>query len=385
MWLWASAALLTFMGCAWYWLRESDLKDSPTHLHSDYFRGLNYLINEQPDKAVDVFIRLLEVDSDTVEMHLAIGNLFRQRGEVDRAIRIHQNLIARPNLSHAHHLEALATLGEDYFRAGVLDRAEKLFQQLVSKDACHEGALQFLLIIYQREKEWLKAVEIAKQLVSLGNESMETVIAQFYCELAEQAHEPGKGFNKEVKNYLKRAEQADKHCARASMIKGACAFEEANYELALFHFRSVEFKDAIYLSEVIQSIVQCYEKLQDNKGLETFLTLCLEKFPSDAVVFAISHYLQQTKDSIVAIDFLTEQIKHTPSLRGLTHLIDLYIGNSSGDTQEKLFILQGLITTYTKNKPLYQCAQCGFSAQFFTWSCPGCHKWVTIKPIQGLR
>src|SRR6187455_821489 len=135
-----------------------------SRLSNTYFRGLNYLLNEQQDKAIEVFLKLAEINRDTVETHLALGNLFRRRGEVDRAIRVHQHLIARPNLSQEEKTVALLELGEDYMRAGLLDRAETLFTDLVAMDAQVPSALRHLIGIYQHEKDWGKAIDHARRL-----------------------------------------------------------------------------------------------------------------------------------------------------------------------------------------------------------------------------
>jgi len=384
-----STALLasTLGGAGWYWFSRNKNKNKKTiyfdkvqtKLHHDYFRGLNYLINEQPDKAVDVFIHLLEVDSDTVEMHLALGNLFRQRGEVDRAIRIHQNLIARPQLGKSHRLQAIAALGEDYLRAGVLDRAEKLFLELVKLGDKTNQGLRFLLVIYQREKEWLRAIEVAKKLSPKDDLATQTMIAHFYCELVLQVQVSGD--SKASAYYLKQAVQADKRCVRVSMLKGQLAQAAGDYHLAIKYYQHVKKQNTDYVSEVISPIVVCYEKLGDDAALKQFLMRSLDEFPNDNVVFAISHYLQRTENSKVAIAFLTEQIKHTPSLRGLKHLVKLYVSNSDGDTQSKLTILENLISSYVDGAPFYQCCQCGFSGQLLNWQCPSCHRWETVKPL----
>lgn len=387
MWMLPAAIVVSIFGSlGWHWFRHfnNHSQDSDTgssKLRHDYFRGLNYLINEQPDKAVDVFIHLLEVDTDTVEMHLALGNLFRQRGEVDRAIRIHQNLIARPQLKKSHRLQALSALGEDYLRAGVLDRAEKIFLELVSLGDDNHRGLHFLLDIYQREKEWLKAIEIAKKLTLERRNETKMMIAQFYCELALQMK--AKGHLIEAKDFLKRAERADQYCVRASLLQGNIAQQAHDYSLAIHCYLRVTKHNTAFISEVVNPVVQCYEALRDDDSLKTFLMRALDAYPSDHVIFAISKFLQRTEGSKVAISFLTEQIKLTSSLRGLTHLVDLYVLNSEGETKEKLKILGKLIRSHVEDMPLYQCGQCGFSSRSLSWLCPGCHRWVTVKPLHG--
>ena len=191
----------------WYAAKRSI--DANTHKDNDgftrpYLVGLNYLLNEQPDKAVDVFIKMLEVDSEMVETHLALGTLFRRRGEADRAIRIHQNLIARPNLSKELRLQALLALGEDYLKAGVLDRAERVlleFTEIASGEIAIIG-LRHLLDIYQQEKRWDLAINIANKLLTHG-EPYQRNIAHYYCELALQAKAQSQ--LEQTQRYLKRA------------------------------------------------------------------------------------------------------------------------------------------------------------------------------------
>ncbi|NNF96569.1 MAG: tetratricopeptide repeat protein, partial [Halobacteria archaeon] len=181
--------LLPIAALSGWWLgRRSKARrqeESSLELPSSYLRGLNYLLNEQQDKAIDLFIQLLDVDNDTVETHLALGSLFRRRGEVDRAIRIHQNLIARPTLSKEQRMQALFELGQDYMRAGLLDRAETLLGELIGNEPHTVAALQHLLDIYQQEKDWDKAIQIAQRLESRTGQSKRNLIAQYYCEKAD--------------------------------------------------------------------------------------------------------------------------------------------------------------------------------------------------------
>ena len=169
-------------GASWWAARRGIARVSGAQvdrLRSTYFRGLNYLLNEQPDKAIEVFLQIAEVDSNTIETHLALGNLFRRRGEVDRAIRVHQNLVARPTLNAEQKTSALLELGEDYMRAGLLDRAETLFTDLVGIDARAPSALRHLISIYQQERDWHKAIDHARRLEQATGESQGRMIAQY--------------------------------------------------------------------------------------------------------------------------------------------------------------------------------------------------------------
>lgn len=356
---------------------------SPQQLRHDYFRGLNYLINEQPDKAVDVFIKLLEVDSDTVETHLALGNLFRRRGEVDRAIRIHQNLIARPQLDKTHRVQALSALGQDYLSAGVLDRAERLFLELMRLGEENQQSLQFLLNIYQQEKDWKKAIEIARKLEGISKKTMSATIAQYYCELAKQVLE--KSWVTEALQHLKRAQAIDHRCVRASLMRGQIAMEAGEYQEAIRCYKFVRHQDPEYVSDMIEPLSFCFRELKDEHSFVEFLRSCLVDNPRITIVLAISEYLQNNASDKDAIEFVADQIQRRPSLRGLSHLVGVYIKNSRGDTRDKLRILKKFIDMLLSAKPVYRCERCGFSAKTLLWLCPGCHHWSTVKPIQGLE
>ena len=371
--------------CGWFLGRRLLDRQSPKLTHKirrDYFKGLNYLINEQPDKAVDVFIKLLEVDSDTVETHLALGTLFRRRGEVDRAIRVHQNLIARPQLGKQHRLHALSELGQDYLRAGVLDRAERLFLELVEMGEENQSSLRFLLSIYQQEKDWSKAIEIAQKLQALG-ESMHPIIAQYYCELAEQMID--KDRTHQALTYLKRAQAIDHACVRASLIRARIESRGENYKESIRSYKRVVAQDPDYISEIVSPLEKCYQKLNEEEKFVSYLEECLLKHPRISLVLAISDYLQRQQGQKVAIEFIAKQIQQQPSLRGLSHLVKLYLLNSAGDAQEKLLILQNFMHKLLTDKPMYRCEHCGFSGRTLYWLCPSCHHWSTVKPIQGLE
>lgn len=232
--------------------RPQEIKLSP-----EYFKGLNYLLNEQPDKAIDVFIRLLEVNSETVETHLALANLFRRRGETDRAIRIHQNLIARPTLNSQQRIQALVELGLDYMHAGVLDRAEQLFLELLQQSSPPEQAINQLLRIYQQEKQWDKAIEMAKRLGPKKNTDIGILIAQFYCEQAEQQLETNPA---SINALLKQAHSYDHNCVRATLIEANLYISAGNFTKALKTLQRIERQNHHYIPEALPKLLNCYQK-----------------------------------------------------------------------------------------------------------------------------
>ena len=243
---------------------KPDVQDARQNTISPiYLKGLNYLLNEQPDKAIDVFIKLLEVDSDTIETHLALGSLFRRRGEVDRAIRIHQNLIARPSLTKEQRSQSLFELGQDYLRAGLLDRAEALFSDLIVSAPHTEVALNYLIDIYQQEKDWEKAIETARRIeVKTGNKQYMRV-AHYYCELAEQAIQ--KGDKIRAHKLVKKALNTNKNSVRASLLDGKLEIQNGNDKTAIKSLRRVEQQDISYLGEAIPLLVERSEERRVGK------------------------------------------------------------------------------------------------------------------------
>lgn len=347
----------------------------------DYLVGLNYLLNEQPDKAVDTFIKMLEVDDETVETHLALGALFRRRGEVDRAIRIHQNLIARPQLPKKQHVESLLALAQDYLKAGVLDRAERLFLDVIAADTGYKAiALTHLLDIYQQQKRWDVAIDAANKLSTAG-QMMQRHVAHYYCEQALEAHEQG-DMEEELRHYLKRALEIDPSCARANLLLGSYEFDRENFYAALEAYRQIKDQDSDFVTEAIAPLAYCYEQLGRTSELISYLQQCLQEHPQIPVVLAIANCLRRNNGSNVAAEFLAKQLRLQPSVQGLNHLIGLHLETADLNIKEHLLTLQAAIIQLLKNKPNYRCEHCGFASKVLHWHCPGCKDWACVKPVQ---
>lgn len=355
-------------------------------LRRDYFQGLSYLIKEQSDQAIDVFIKLSDVDSDTAEIHLSLGHLFRQRGEVDRAIRIHQNLLACPELDKHYHVQALFALGQDYWRAGVLDRAEQIFLELagLSEEWNEErhNSLRFLLQIYQQEKAWYKAIEIARQLSVQTGETTDALLAQFYCEIAEQ--ETAKDQAATAWEYLRQAINADPDCVRANLIAGRLACQTGEFMTAIQHYRQVKEQDNHFIPEIIAPLCQCYRELGQERELVDYLEECLAVCPNISLILTIAGYWQRFKGEASAIEFIAEQVKNNPFLHALDQLIQLYLRSTHDRPHEKLILIQSILRQLATDKPTYGCGHCGFSAPLLFWNCPSCQQWATIHPGQKI-
>ncbi len=348
-------------------------------LPTAYFEGLNFLLNEEPDKAIEIFIRVLEVNSDTVETHLALGNLFRRRGEVERAIRIHQNLIARPTLDRDQRTYALLELGHDYLKAGLLDRAENLFLELSEIRTHSEQALRLLLSIYQQEKEWERAVQISRKLARVSGKNMDDIIAQYYCEQAELAHREKKLSS--ARHFLKQALANDPICVRASMLLGDMEAEAGRYRQAIKAWQRIEDQDAHYIGEVAGRIAESFRKLNDEQGLYDYFSAALQRHAAIALVLTFADVIKGRDGAKAAEKFVVEWLRRRPNVHGLHQLLQLNLEEAKDSIRDDLLILQKIIEELRQQHQGYACQQCGFKGRRLHWLCPGCKRWNTVKPV----
>lgn len=370
----------------WYMGHRSAQQDRQKHSHQisrQYVTGLNLLLSDQSDKAVDHFIELLQVDDETIDTHLALGNLFRSRGEVDRAIRIHQNLISRSGLTIDQKNLALQQLAKDYMVAGFLDRAEKIFEQLVDEPEHRESALQQLTAIYQQTREWHKAITCAQGLVKLGRKKMKTTIAHFWCELA--MLEQAEGNDQQAMRYFKRALQEDPKCVRASIAIGKQYLAHQEYAKTIASLEQVLHQDIDFIGEVLPTLAECYHHLGQEDGLVQFLRQCINNQAGVSAELMLAQLVAHHDGVATAQELLTRQLVKNPTMKGFYRLIGYHIAEAEeGRAKASLATLQKLVGEQLKAKPHYRCRHCGFSTHSLYWHCPSCKGWGTIKPIRGL-
>lgn len=350
-------------------------------LSSTYFRGLNYLLNEQPDKAIELFLQLPEVDKDTIETQFSLGYLFRRRGEVDRAIRLHQSLVARSGLSEEQRRYAMLELGEDYMRAGLLDRAETLFSDLVQADVSVPQALRHLISIYQAERDWDKAIAHARLFEDATGEPMGVLIAQFQCELAEQARLHGDPETARAR--IADALVADPHSTRAGILEGQLELAVGNDAAAIRAFERVPRQDIDYLPEVLQPLLDAYRRGHDTARARAFLAEMVERFPGVAPVLALGRIVREEEGVDAARKFVARQVRQRPSVRGQATLIDLGMENLD-DAPATLAQIKQVSDQLLVRTPAYRCNRCGFGARAHHWQCPSCKNWGTIRPKYNL-
>lgn len=386
--------LLLMLAIAIGWLLGRRVNGQPPDeraVPSQYYKGLNYLLNDHPDGALDSFIEALEVNSETLETHIAVGNLMRRKGEVDRAIRIHQNLLARPSLPPEHLHQAHLELARDFIAAGLLDRAERLLEELLNEaPELRSITMRHLLEIYQDEREWQQAIDTAKQIqpkkyLLKPNVTDDPVIAialsHYSCEQACESLKRNDYLSARMQ--LRQALSYDKNCVRASLMLGELELDAGHFHQAIKALKKIRFQDPLFIPESVELLKRCYQQLADRQGFHQYLLECLAEQPSVSVVLSLAEDIKLYEGDVAAANFIGEELKKRPSLRGLEKLIELHLSTSTGASRENLSIIQLLISQLMVSKPQYRCQSCGFSGRQLHWLCPGCKQWGQIKSIRG--
>lgn len=376
---WMLLVFPLFFGMGWLAARV-DIKELLTEsntLPRSYFQGLNFLLNEQQDQAIEAFIEVVKVDPQTVELHFALGSLFRRRGEVDRAIRMHLNLVERGDLEVEKQQQALFELAQDYLKAGILDRAEAAFHQLHGS-TYEKEALEFLLEIYQKEKDWLKAIDIAQQLTSLTGESRGNLAAFFFCELA--TSELTKKQTEAAVVHLEQALNANPKGVRANMMLGDIEFAAGHVLEAISIWKQVEQQDAQYLPLVADRLLQAHIQLGSEATGISLLQGYLEKYPSLDLMNVLFAALVQRGGAEAAYQMVRNELKRNPTLLGLDKLLEAQLMEVTNERRADLELVKNLIYKRTRTLAMYRCQHCGFKARQFYWHCPACHQWESYSP-----
>jgi lipopolysaccharide biosynthesis regulator YciM len=376
---WWLLVLPLFFALGWFAARI-DIKQlllESRALPLSYFKGLNFLLNEQPDKAIEAFIEVVKVDPQTIELHFALGGLFRRRGEVERAIRMHQNLVERPDLASGQKLAALFELAQDYFKAGLLDRAEELFLKLETTSYA-EQALRFLLEIYEQEKDWHKAIGIAGKLETVTGRSHQKEIANFYCELAlnELMHTRPEA----ARPHLAQALAHHRQCVRANMLLGDLEVAAKRPEVAIEAWKRIESQNPQYLALVAERLFNAYK--QRDKLVEgvNLLRGYLAKYPSLDLLNVVFQGTLETQGTEPAYKLARDELRRMPTLLGLDKLLEAHMMEAPLDRRRDLELVKELVNQHTRSLAMYKCDNCGFRARQYYWHCPACAAWETYSP-----
>lgn len=353
----------------------------PPPVNADYLRGLNLVLNQQTDEALELFVRMAKVNDETLETHFALGHLFRRRGEIDRAIRVHQNLLARPNLNEAQRHQALFSLAKDYLSAGLFDRAEKLFADLRGSSTLAEEALASLVDIYERESDWHKAIEAHRALEMLTGEKS-TEVAHYYCELAEKARLNGD--LDAARQYLKNSVRSETGAFRGKLIRAAIAQEDRDHAQAIRLYEQVLETDSRLMADILPELVTCYRDAGRERELESRLRGLMTDGPGmrEAIAYAV------IRNGLVEPPVLTECVEQfIESHEILAQLVNAeqYSVLPGSERAAAMKRVVDALRRIAQSGVRYRCTICGYGSQRLVWHCPSCKAWESLRPVQALQ
>jgi lipopolysaccharide biosynthesis regulator YciM len=346
-------------------------------LPNSYFRGLNFLLNEQPDKAIEAFLEVVKLEPETIDLHFALGGLFRRRGEIDRAIRMHENLLEREGLAEDQRLRALSELGQDYLKAGLLDRAEQVFGKLLETSQ-HGLARTYLLEIYVQEKDWQKAIDAARLLEKDTSKPLNADIAHFHCELALQ--EAAKGNPDTAAAHLQQALASNRQSVRANLMAGDLDAAAGRHEAAIADWRLVETQSAAHIALVVERVLGSYRQLGRMAEGVQWLRALHARQPSQDVFNTLYLAVSETEGAAAACQLAREELRRNPSLRTLDRLLEAQLIDADSSERELLQVEKSLVAGHSQRMMRYQCGSCGFKARQFFWRCPACGRWDSFDP-----
>ena len=385
--------LLAAIAIGWLLGRKStkkkvDCSDQQQALARSYAQGLNYLLNERHDDAIDKFIDALEVSSATIDTHLALGNLLRKRGEHDQAIRVHQNLLARPSLARQSQQKAQLELARDYIAAGWLDRAERLLQELVETSSeLRDTSLEHLVEVYRDEREWAKAIHAVNLLHGRRFKRLSAewapVQAHFCCELADDAISAKDYLS--ARKHIDAALGYDRNSVRANLLWGRLEYLLNRPREAIKVLQRIPKHSPDYIPEMLDLLMTCYIAVDDEAGLDRYLESLLREHPSNSVLIALTERIHSEQSEAAAATFMGKQLALRPSLRGLGHFLELHIDSTQGRARENLSLLKTLIDQLIATRPHYRCSNCGFAGNQLHWLCPSCKHWDSVRSVKGVE
>ncbi len=368
-----------FFGMGWLAARIDikELLSESNALPQSYFQGLNFLLNEQQDKAIEAFIEVVKIDPQTVELHFALGSLFRRRGEVDRALRMHHNLVDRADLDDDKRQQAIFELAQDYLKAGILDRAESLFREL-ENTAYAKQALEFLLELFQKEHDWPKAIAVSQRLAALSGQPDSRQAAFFYCELASE--EMARGNLNEAREHLQQALRDSPKAVRATMMLGDMLAEEGKYQDAIDTWKGIEAQDAQYLQLVAERLLNAYRSMDREMDGIALLREYLNKYHSLDLMNVVFNGVLKNEGPAAAYQLVRDELGSNPTLLGLDKLLEARLLEMPDSRRADIELVKDLVHKRTRNLATYHCAQCGFKARQFYWHCPACQAWDSYSP-----
>lgn len=376
--------LLLPLGFALGWALSRGYPHQGRAITPEKLGGLvTHLVSDNPDESLAALTEAAELDTSTAELHLTLGNLFRKRGEVDRALHIHEGLLARPGLPPELRNQTRFELAQDYHKAGLMDRAEELALALAGEGQYTVQALELARTIYEQERDWKKAIEVSRRIEAAKGESKRTLIAQYWCELADEARAARD--EAEALRLAGQAADVDKDCIRAQLQLGTLQEAAGNAVVAVKHYRLAFEQDPRFLPEVLEPLRRCSEKTGDADGYLLFLQDAKEMSPSSLPILAEAHLMRQ--EGLDVVDHLAQGLETRPGRAVLAEFLEILEhqpGVVAAGLDKPAASLRSAIRKLMDTTPRYRCGHCGFSPRQLFWQCPSCKQWATTTPIDDV-
>jgi len=375
---WWLLALPLFFTLGWIAARVDikQLLSESTTLPAAYFKGLNFLISDQHDKAIEAFTEAVEANADSLELHFALGSLFRRRGEVDRAIHLHLSLLDRKELPEPQKLAVMAELAQDYLKAGLFDRAEELFKSL-DDTRYKQPALRALLEIYTREREWERAIKTTIELERISGVPFRKEVAQFYCEMAVKSI-----FNNDnhtARYELEKALDSNKNCVRANIMLGEMEAVNGTHKIAISIWKRIELQDPEFLSLIADKLLNSYRAIGEiEEGLQ-LLKYYQQTYKLPALLNVVYQATLAEEGPESAVKLARDELTKQPSLQTLDQLLQARAQTDNSDQQD-ILLMQQTVRRAIGKRNAYCCDQCGFRAKNYHWQCPACNAWESLPP-----
>ncbi len=381
--IWLLSLVLVAILIGWVvgrWMPAGKIHSSSDSINysESYVKGLNYLLSDDSQKAIETFSELIKVNADTVETHIVLGNLFRSKGEVDQAIKVHQNLLARPDLSRKQRNMAIGELANDYLKAGLLDRAEKLYKEMIQLKPDDLSPYRKLLDLYITEKSWDEAIKCAQLLYDRGDSGAAVILSQCHCELANSAMKTGN--NKLVRESLAKALDIDPRCVRAALLLIEHHMNLNNVGAAKKIFRQLTRFNPEYINLYIAPAKEIYSQGREPTAYQNFLQEQYEKIPSTRLAIALIEYYASINQIEKARQFLSDVLKKSPSFEAFEFALR-FLKSDSAHLSETWQSLSTFLLSMQNKRTEYVCSLCGYESHAIQWNCPSCRNWSTMKPV----
>jgi lipopolysaccharide biosynthesis regulator YciM len=345
-----------------------------------YLEGVRFLLDDKPDRALEVFLGLAALDDETIDTHFALGSLYRRRGEVERAIRVHQNIVDRADIDSRHRDAALAELARDYVRAGLYDRAEQILLQLADTGAEPAAALALLVRIHELQHDWAQAAATHERLREIGVPEQPGAIAHYHCEMAEAAM--AEQDIEAARDHLRRARVEQRDFGRSAILRGDLARMQGDLRLAVQLYRRVVRRDFHLLGLVLPRLAEAARQSSDARVLGEALAELLQHGVGSRSEIAYAAVVSGYYDDPVILDCVREWLAADSDLKDLTGAL---LPSGIEPDREQLRSIAAALRNIVLRHARYRCSDCGLDSSSFLWQCPGCKSWDTLRAIAALE